>query len=143
PDVLITKEHVEFLLAHSLPDRAVAVAKNYYEATPADGKGGLLYANALIGAGDFATAIEVSDNLVSLDEKGAAGYEARGRANIMASLIDDGVEDLRKAVEIEPKNAGFLTSLGSGLEQAKKPDEAALQLRAAIELEPENARALR
>jgi tetratricopeptide (TPR) repeat protein len=142
-DVLITKEHVEFLLAHALPDRAVTVAKTYYESNPADAKGGLLYANALIGAGDFATAIEVSDNLVSLDEKGAAGYEARGRAKIMASLIDEGVEDLRKAVEIEPKNAGYLTSLGSGLEQAKKPDEAALQLRAAIEIEPENARALR
>ena len=143
PDVAITEEHVKFLLDHALPDKAVLVAKTFYELNPADAKGNLIYANALIGAGDFATAIEVSDNLVSLDEKSAAGYEARGRAKILASLLDEGVEDLRKAVELEPKNANYLTSLGSGLDQAKKPDEAALQLRAAIELEPENARALR
>jgi tetratricopeptide (TPR) repeat protein len=142
-DVAITEEHVVFLLDHSLPDKAVQVAKTYYELNPADAKGGLIYANALIGAGDFATAIEVTDNVLALDEKSSAGFEARGRAKILASLIDEGVEDLRKAVELEPKNADYLTSLGSGLEQAKKPDEAALQLRAAIELEPENARALR
>lgn len=143
PDVAITEEHVKFLLENALPDKAVLVAKGYYEANPADGKGGFLYANALIGAGDFATAIEVTENLIALDEKSAAGYEARGRAKILASLLDEGVEDLRKAVELDPKNATYLTSLGSGLHQAKKPDEAALQLRAAIELDPENARALR
>jgi len=142
-DLAITEEHVNFLLANALPDRAVVVAKTFYEANPAEAKGGLIYANALIGAGDFATAIEVTDNVLALDEKSAAGYEARGRAKILASLVDEGVDDLRKSVELEPKNANYLTSLGSGLEQAKKPDEAALQLRAAIELDPNNARALR
>lgn len=143
PDLAIVGEHVEFLLANALPDKAVEVAKNFYEANPADAKGALLYTNALIGAGDFATAIDVAGGLVGLDEKSAAGYEARGRALVLATKVDEGIEDLRKAVELEPKNATYLTSLGSGLEQAKKPDEAALQLRAAIEIEPDNARALR
>jgi len=143
PDVAIVEEHVTFLLGHALPDKAVEVSRAFYDANPADAKGALIHTNALIGAGDFATAIEVAGGLIALDEKNAAGYEARGRALVLAAKIDEGIEDLRKAVELAPKNATYLTSLGSGLEQAKKPDEAALQLRAAIELEPENARALR
>ena len=51
PDIAITEEHVNFLLANSLPDRAVVVSKTFYEANPAEAKGGLIYANALIGAG--------------------------------------------------------------------------------------------
>lgn len=143
PDAALTEEHVTFLLDNALPDKAVTVAKGFYEANPADARGGLVYANALIGAGDFATALEVTDNVLALDEKSAAGFEARGRAKILASLLDEGVEDLRKAVELDPKNAVYLTSLGSGLHRANKADEAALQLRAAIELDPENSRALR
>jgi cytochrome c-type biogenesis protein CcmH/NrfG len=61
----------------------------------------------------------------------------------MGGKVEEGLEDLRKAVELDPKNAVYLTSLGSGLEQARLPDEAALKLRAAIEVDPENARALR
>ncbi len=143
PDVAVTDEHVKFLLAHALPDKAVDVARTWYDANPADSRGALIFANALIGSGDLVTAIEVAGGLIDLDDKNAAGFEARGRAQVMAGKVDEGIEDLRKAVELDPKNAGFLTSLGSGLEQAKKPDEAALQLRAAIELDPENARALR
>jgi len=139
----IGREHVKFLLANRPPDAAVAIAKGYYVATPADTAGFLVYANALIGAGDLATAIEVATELVDLDEKNPAGYEARGRARILADQVPEGIADLRIAVELAPKNATYLTSLGSGLEQAKQIDEAALKLRAAIELEPENARALR
>ena len=143
PDVAITEEHVKFLLEHALPDQAVQVSSTWYEANPADAKGSLIHTNGLIGAGDFVTALEVAEGLIGLDDKNAAGYEARGRAKVLASMIDEGLEDLRKAAELEPRNAVYLTSYGSGLEQAKRPDEAALQLRAAIELEPENARALR
>ncbi|MCL4226547.1 MAG: tetratricopeptide repeat protein [Myxococcales bacterium] len=142
-DVAIIEEHVGFLLASALPDRAVEVARRYYDINPAEPRAGLLYVHALIGAGDFATAIEVATGVVDLDGKSAAGYEARGRALVMAGKLEEGIEDLRKAVELEPRNAGHLTSLGSALEQAKKPDEAALQLRAAIEADPQNARALR
>lgn len=142
-DVEITDEHVQFLLASSLPDKAVEVARGYYDANPADAKGALIYTNALIGAGDLATAIDVAGGLVGLDEKNAAGYEARGRALVMAGKVEEGLEDLRKATELEPRNSGYLTSYGSGLEQAKRPDEAALQFRAAIDLDNNNARAMR
>lgn len=142
-DVEVTDEHVQFLLANSLPDKAVEVAKSFYEANPADSKGALLYTNALLGAGDFATAIDVAGGLIGLDEKNAAGYEARGRAMVMAGKVEEGVEDLRKAVELEPRNSNYMTSYGSGLEQAKRPDEAALQFRAAIDIDNNNARAMR
>ena len=58
----VVEEHVKFLLASNLPDPAVETAKHYYETKLSDTKGFLLYANTLIGAGDFATAIEVTDN---------------------------------------------------------------------------------
>ena len=138
----VVDEHVTFLLAHHLPDPAVEVAKAYYDAKPADTKGFLLYANALIGAGDFATAAEVAGEVIGLEESNAAGYEARGRAYVMGGKFPEGIEDLRKASELEPKNATYLVSLGSGLHSAGQTDEAGLILRRAIELE-ESARALR
>jgi tetratricopeptide (TPR) repeat protein len=142
-DVKVLDEHVKFLLANALPDKAVEVARTFYDSNPADAQGGLIYANALIGAGDFATAIDVAGGLVDLDDKSAAGYEVRGRAKVMGGKIDEGVEDLRKAIEIEPRNVDYLASLGSGLEQAKKPDEAALHLRAALAIDEHNTRAMR
>lgn len=142
-DVNVVDEHVKFLLAHDKAPEAVNVAKGYYDAKPADSKGSLIYANALIGAGDFTTAAEIAGEVVDLQSENPAGFEVRGRARMLAGKTDEGLEDLRKASELAPKDVVYLTSYGSGLERAGNIDQAALTLRAAIELDATNARALR
>lgn len=142
-DIAIVEEHTRFLISKRQPDAAAEVAKGYYEAKPADGRGQLNYGEALIAAGKFADAAEIATNLISVDEASAAGYELRGRAMVMNGRLDTGVDDLRKAVELAPDDANYLTSLGMGLQLAKQIDEAALKLRAAVEKDPTNPRALR
>ena len=142
-DVAVVEEHVKLLLKSEMPDPAVTVAKAYYEAKPADSKGSLIYANALIGVGDFATAAEIAGEVVELQSSNPAGFETRGRAYMLGGKTAEGLEDLRKAVELAPKDVTYVTSYGAGLERVGRVDEAALQLRAAIELDPNNSRALR
>ncbi len=138
----VVDEHVKFLLAHSLPEPAVEIARGYYDAKPADTKGFLVYANALIGAGDYATALEVAGELIGLDEQNAAGYEARGRALVYSGKVTEGIEDLTKATELEPKNASYALSVGSALYTAGRTDEAGIQVLQANKIE-ETARGLR
>jgi tetratricopeptide (TPR) repeat protein len=142
-DRAIVEEHVDFLLDHEMPDAAVVAAKAYYESMPSDSKGSLVYGNALIGAGDLATAVDIATEVVDLQAGNPAGYELRGRALMLAGKNNEGLEDLRKAAELAPKDVIYVTSYGAGLERAGRVDEAALQLRAAIELDNNTARALR
>lgn len=141
-DLAVLEEHVAALYTHRRVDRAVELARGYYDANPVDPRGMHLYAQALIAAGDYATALQVTDELLGLDENDAAAHEKKGRALILAGQLEPGVEELRKAVAIAPKEPQFLVELGSGLHRAGKVDEAALQLRTAIQLDPDNGRAL-
>ena len=141
-DVAIIEEHTRFLLARHQPDTAVDIAKGYYEAKPADARGQLNYGEALLAASKYAETMEVATAIITLDEGSAAGYELRGRAAVLSGKVDVGVDDLRKAVDLAPDDANFLTSLGQGLRAAKQTDEAALKVRSAVEKDPKNARAL-
>ncbi|MBK9035775.1 MAG: tetratricopeptide repeat protein [Myxococcales bacterium] len=136
------KEHVALLAAHGRATDAVAIARAYYEAKPADSNGSLVYANALIGAEDFFPAIEVAGEVVDLETENPAGFETRGRALIGAGKLDEGVEDLRKARDLAPKQLTYVLSYGIGLEKANKIDEAALAIRAAVDLDDNDPRAL-
>ena len=136
------KEHAEFLAKNDRATDAVSLTRSYYEAKPSDSNGSLVYANALIAAEEWNTAVEIATEVVDLEGNNPAGYETRGRALIGAGKIDEGVEDLRKARDLADKDARYVLSYGIGLEKAGKVDEAALQLRAAVELDAENAVAL-
>ena len=142
-DIAIYEEHTRFLMAKRQPDAAVEIARGYYEAKPADARGQLNYGEALLAAGKLAESAEVATSLISLDESSAAGYELRGRAQVLNGRTEVGIDDLRKAVELAPDNVDYLTSLGMGLQIGKQIDEAALKLRAAVERDPSNPRALR
>lgn len=142
PAFEILDERVRMLIEHGRVTPAVDASKAYYEAQPTDARASHLYAQALIAAGDFATALQVTEELLALDENDAAAHEKRGRALILSGQLDAGLEELRKAVAIEPKNAAFLVEFGSALHRAGRINEAALQLRAAITLDPENGRGL-
>lgn len=136
------KEHAELLAKHGRASDAVALTRGYYEAKPSDSNGSLVYANALIAAADWTTAVEIATEVVDLEGQNPAGYETRGRALIGAGKVDEGVEDLRKARDLADKDVRYVLSYGIGLEKAGKIDEAGVQLRSAIELDPENAEAL-
>ncbi len=140
-DFSILEEHVDMLIDARRVGPAVTVALGYYEAQPTDARGSHLYAHALIAAGDFATALQVTEELLALDDNDGAAHEKRGRALILAGKVPEGVDELRRAVQIDPKNPAFLVELGSGLHRTGQVDEAALQLRAALALDPENGRA--
>jgi len=142
-DIAVVEEHTKFLISRRLPDVAVETARAYQEAKPADTRGQLNYGEALLAAGKPADAAEVATSVVSLDETNAGGYELRGRAQVVNGHVEAGLEDLRKAVELAPDDANFLTSLGMGLQINKQIDEAALKLRAAVDKDPSNPRALR
>ncbi len=136
------QEHVAFLVKHDRAADAVAVAKGYYEAKPSDSNGSLVYANALIGAGDFTTAIEIAGEVVDLQATNPAGFDARGRALVGAGRTDEGLEDLRKATELAPQDFEFMLAYGIGLAKAGKVDEAALTLRSALNITKDEPRAL-
>lgn len=136
------KEHVALLVKHDRAADAVGVAKGYYEAKPSDSNGSLVYANALISAGEFATAIEIAGEVVDLQGTNPAGFDARGRALVGAGRADEGLEDLRKAVELAPQEFEYQLAYGIGLEKAAKVDEAALTLRSALKLKADEPRAL-
>jgi len=136
------KEHVALLVKHDRAADAVGIAKGYYEAKPSDSNGSLVYANALISAGEFATAIEIAGEVVDLQGTNPAGFDARGRALVGAGRADEGLEDLRKAVELAPQEFEYQLAYGIGLEKAAKVDEAALTLRSALKLKPDEPRAL-
>lgn len=141
-DVAILEEETKVLIDGKQVDVAVTTAKAYYDAHPTDARGIHLYDQTLIAAGDFATALSVSDELLALDDGDAAAHEQKGQALVLADKVQEGVEELRTAVSIEPKNAAYLIELGSALDRAGKADEAALQLRAAVAIDPDNGRAL-
>jgi tetratricopeptide (TPR) repeat protein len=143
PDIETYQEHVDWLIKVRRIDAAVATSKTYYEAKPADVKGYHVYANALIAAGDFTTALDVTQQAIGLDANDATAHEQRGRALILDKKFDDGLDEIRKAVAISPNDAQLMVSLGSALQRAGKVDEAALQLREAIKLAPDDARAHR
>jgi tetratricopeptide (TPR) repeat protein len=136
------KEHVALLVKHDRAADAVGVAKGYYEAKPSDSNGSLVYANALIAAGDFTTAVEIAGEVVDLQGTNPAGFDARGRALVGAGRADEGLEDLRKAVELAPQEFEYVLAYGIGLEKAQKIDEAALTLRSALNITKDEPRAL-
>jgi tetratricopeptide (TPR) repeat protein len=141
-DIQILVEQTTVMIELQRVDLAVTDAKAYYDAHPTDSGGIHLYAHVLIAAGDFATALEVADELLALDDNDADAHYKKGEALVLANDVQAGVEELRRAVQLDGQNVAFVIELGSALHRAGKVDEAALQFRSAIKLDPDNGRAL-
>jgi Flp pilus assembly protein TadD len=128
----ILREWVEFLVHAGRMGRARDVAKQYYDANPADPKGYALLADALHANNKGQEALEVTTQLTQLNGDDAGGHERRGRALLLLERAEDGIEELRKAVTLEPANAKYHMSLGSALHQLGDYNKAALEFRAAL-----------
>ncbi len=142
PDIAVLEEETTMLIDAKKVADAVAAAKTYYDAHPTDARGIHLYDHTLLAAGDFANAIQVADELLALDDNDAEAHYKKGQALVLGNKTEEGVEELRRAVQLQPKNPAYLIELGSALDRAGKADEAALQLRAAVALAPDDGRAL-
>jgi tetratricopeptide (TPR) repeat protein len=134
------EEYVYFLAQNGRAAKAVDAAKAYYDANVSDTKGYGLYADALLAAENGAKALEIADQLIQMNADDAAGHEKKGRAMILLGK-DEGLDELRKAVHLEPNNAAYNISLGKALFGLGKVDEAALAFRAAVKAEPESSEA--
>lgn len=135
------QEHVHFLLDAHQQEKAVAVAKVYYDDNSSDTNGYALYAEALIAAGQSRAAMSVTDELLQLDDQAAYNHSLRGRALVLDGKRQDGIDELRKAQEMDGKDPEVLMALGEALLADKKVDEAAIHLRNAVKLVPDSARA--
>ena len=137
-DYDVLEEYVDFLIHNGRAQKAVDASKTYFDSHMTDAKCYALYAEALLAAEDGQKALEVADDLINLDDKNPAGHEKKGRALILLGK-EEGLEELRKAVHLEPDNAAYNISLGKALFELGKVDEAALAFRSAVKAEPTNA----
>jgi len=141
PALATVKEHVHVLIDARLAARAVTIAKAYYDRELADTHSFALYAEALIEAGQARDALEITDQLLQLDDQAGPSHALRGRALILNGMREEGIEELRQALQIDSRDAPTLMRLGEALLAIRRVDEAALQLRSAVKLDPENPRA--
>jgi tetratricopeptide (TPR) repeat protein len=137
-DILV--EWVEFLQHTNRSGRARDIAKQYYEANPADPKGYHLYAEALIRNNKGQEALEVASQLIQISDD-AAAHDKRGRALLLLERPEEGIEELRKAVELDSASAKYHMSLGLALHRIGEVNKAALEFRAALKSAPEDPEA--
>ncbi len=135
------QEHVDFLISSARFDRAVQLARGFFESESADPRGFELYARALLAAGQAREALDVADQLVQLEDTNPRGHGLRGRALLLLGRADEGIEELQRAVAIDGKSPELLLALGEALLKVNRIDEASLRLRSATRQAPENARA--
>lgn len=137
----ILEEWVHFLARAGRPGRARDVAKQYYDANPADPKGYQLYAGALLSGNRGKEALDVTTRLIQLNADDASAHDQRGRALILLDRMDEAVDELRKAVQLDTANAKYHSSLGSALHQMGDINKAALEFRAALKNAPDDPEA--
>src|SRR5262249_3547583 len=133
------EEHVDFLIHNGKPTKAQEVAKAFYDANLTSTRGYKLYCESLLAGHKGEEALKVADEIIAANAGDAGGYEKRGRALLLPERNEEGVESLRKGVQLDQeKSADFLLQLGLGLDKIKKGDDAALKFRAALKRKPED-----
>ena len=64
-----------------------------------------LYAEALLAGGHGREALEVADQLIQLNPDEPSGHEKKGRALLLLEKNEEGLDELRKAVQLDPASA--------------------------------------
>src|SRR5688572_4872850 len=135
-------EHVRYLVSVRRAARGVELAKAYVVDNTDDMKGQALYAEALIEAGQAKEALDETQSLLDLDSESARHHALHGRALLLQpDRRSEGIEELRRALELDGKDPRVVLALGEALHKAGKTDEAALYALTAVKLDPDSARA--
>jgi tetratricopeptide (TPR) repeat protein len=87
-------------------------------------------------ADDFAGALAAFDAVVALDPSYAEGWNKRASAHYMLGHHRAAVEDLRRALSLEPRHFGALTELGLVYLAVDQPDAALRAFDAALAINP-------
>lgn len=91
-----------------------------------------------LAQGRPAQARNILDEVLSDDHVNATAWAIRAAAAFAEGDLDDAIDDLAKAIAIEPTPA-FLFNRAIALEAAGRPDEAVHELERAVQLDPTNA----
>jgi tetratricopeptide (TPR) repeat protein len=98
-------------------------------------------AGTLYSQGKYAQAEKVCRQLLAARPNNPDAHNILGVSLNALGRADEGIEELRKAIELAPGAASIHANLGEVLRQLGRKDEAAEALEEAIRLEPDNAQA--
>lgn len=138
-DMDILEEHVDFLIHANLAPEAEKVAREFYDANITETRAYHIYCEALIAGGKGKAALDIADQLIGLEENNALAHKQRGMALILLDRKPEGIEELRRAAQMDDKNPIYLLALGEALAKNNRVDEAALQFRAALAQSPDDS----
>lgn len=97
---------------------------------------------AALDMGDLPTAIGHLTALTDHAPEFAAGFQARAAAFAMAGQFGPALEDLRRALDLEPRHFAALTQLGAMLEDMGEDDRALAAYRASLAIHPHQQEAI-
>ena len=92
---------------------------------------------SLILANEYNAALQVLDKSVALNDKFAFAFNNRGHVKLMLGFLEEGVEDIREGLELDPANAYGYRNLGIYHLLKNEPRQALNQLIKAKEMDTE------
>jgi TolB-like protein/DNA-binding winged helix-turn-helix (wHTH) protein/Tfp pilus assembly protein PilF len=117
--------------------KARVAAEKAIEINPSNPEAHIYLADALLTVNyDWARAQAEIQKALALNVNDPSAHEWNGIFLSLQGRSDQGIQELRTAVELDPLNAEYLVTLGNALMGAGRPVEAEAQLNAAIGLDP-------
>jgi len=117
--------------------KARAAAEKAIEIDPSNPEAHIYLADALLTVNfDWSRAQVEIQKALTLNVNDPSAHEWNGIFLSLQGRLDQSIQELRTAVELDPLNAEYLVTLGSILMTAERPVEAEAQFNAAIGLDP-------
>jgi protein O-GlcNAc transferase len=139
PQHLETAErYTRFLIAQRRAEDAVTEAKEFLDQSLNELRGYHLLAEAQVAAGDLAGAYDTLSQLIELEGTDAAAFARRGEIAVKQKKFDEGLVDIRRAIDMSPDKPEYRVTLGKALQEAGDLDGAAKELAAVVEAHPEH-----
>jgi protein O-GlcNAc transferase len=139
PQHLETAERfTRFLIAQRRAEEAVAEAKEFLDQSLNELRGYHLLAEAQVAAGDMGGAYDTLSQLIELEGTDAEAYARRGEIAIKQKKFDEGLVDIRRAIEMSPDKPEYRVMLGKALQEVGDLDGAAKELGALVKEQPEH-----
>lgn len=131
----------------ALADRADALTRSVFwnqqlQADPNDTEAGVKYAAALRALNKPLEAAKAAESVLILSATNVEAMLEVGRARIQANQAFYGIEPLRRATTLAPRDWRAWSLLGVSYEQVQRPDDAVAAYEQALRLSPDNPSAL-
>jgi TolB-like protein/DNA-binding winged helix-turn-helix (wHTH) protein/cytochrome c-type biogenesis protein CcmH/NrfG len=117
--------------------KALVAADRAIQLDPQNAEAHIYRADALLTVDyDWASAQTEIQKALALNTNDPRAHEWNGIFLALQGKSDQGTNELRTAVDLDPLNAEYMTTLGSVLQEAGRTVEAETQFKAAISLDP-------